>query len=142
MNLRTHTFAIPAMSGLAAFALLVTADYSFRRMLHGEGYGFAAYVTDVNERPDFSARAAAAPALAVVPVAAEPVADEPELIAEPAFQSAPMAMPREDVAEQPPLPVLSLPDPAPVVQVMAEDRQTRQLVCEEGQGFKRCRVGN
>jgi hypothetical protein len=94
MNLRTHTYAIPAVSGLVVFALLVSADYTFRRLTHGAGYGFAAYVTDVNHRGDHAAETAIAVAEALAPHAPPPVAPAPEAAVAIAAAPPPAAAPQ------------------------------------------------
>ena len=94
MNLRTHTYLIPTLCGLGAFAVLVTSDFSVRRMVNGHGYGLSAYLGEALpvEGAPIRALSMARPTPTPLPVdvGAASMVDE-VFLAEP--EPEPMAMP-------------------------------------------------
>jgi hypothetical protein len=168
MNLRTHTYTIPALTGLAAFAMLVAADFSFRRMTHGPDYGFAAYVTDVNHKDRDTVSAAPAepramidegPVLAVVgpePLGVTLPNAEPDRPGRPVAMQLALGLPTVMSMPLRMMSTVSFPDlpaePSPAladvpvappdnVEVAADEPPAAQVVCTSDQGFKRCRIG-
>ena len=151
MNLRTHTYLIPALCGSAAFAALVASDFSVRRLANGEGYGMARYLVEV-ATPD--AKKPARVALAIqrqqaAPAAVAAVQPEPEPEAMPLEADVAVATRPEPAvaAEAATAPVESFQPAAPAEPALDVVRISSQPAsfaakCSADRGFKRCRIGD
>jgi hypothetical protein len=153
MNLRSHTYLIPALCGTAAFAALVASDFGIRRLAHGADYGMASYLVEVAtpeaKKPARVAMAAfqrqAAPAAALAVAVTEPEAEPAPVIEEIAVTAVPEPQPEVAAAVTAPVdgaeaPAVAEPEAA-LVRIAAEPAGFAAS-CSADRGFKRCRIGD